>query len=172
LKTLDLLQRVKDIGKSVEDKQGEITVAEVWHLYKHLVMRYEVLETTNILKNYVEFIDFKVVIRIGIKSLQEQVDSIENLMNEYGIPLPERPPIDSKSESMLEIITDRYIFRRIFRGIQSFIPYHASAYIQSTSPKLREFFKKMLTEEISIYDKFVEYGKLRGFEYVPPVYRK
>ncbi|MDD4402319.1 MAG: DUF3231 family protein, partial [Desulfitobacteriaceae bacterium] len=149
-----------------------ITVAEVWHLYKHLIMRYKVLETTKTLKNYVKFSDFKVVIRIGIKGLQEQVDLIENLMNEYGIPLPERPPVDFRSVSILEIITDRYIFRRIFRGIQFFIPFHASAYIQSTTPKLREFFKKMLIEEISIYDKFVEYGKTRGFEYVPPIYKK
>ncbi|MDD4402578.1 MAG: hypothetical protein PHI24_12040, partial [Desulfitobacteriaceae bacterium] len=65
MKSLKLLQRAKDIGKSVEDKQDEITVAEVWHLYKHLIMRYKVLETTKTLKNYVKFSDFKVVIRIG-----------------------------------------------------------------------------------------------------------
>jgi spore coat protein CotF len=172
LKTLDLLQRVKDIGKSTEEKQKEITVAEVWHLYKHLSMRYEVLETTQILKNYVKLLDFRVLINYGINNLQEQVSLIENFMNEYGIPLPERPPIDSKTETKIEIVTDRFIFRRIFRGIQSFIPDHANAYIQSTSPKLRELFKKILINEIYMYDKFVEYGKIRGFEYVPPMYRK
>jgi len=172
LKTLDLLQQLKDLGKSADEKQKEITVVEVWHLYKHLSMRYEVLETTQLLKNFVKLKDFQVVVNQGNKSLQEQIALLENFINEHGIPLPERPPIDSKTESKLEIVTDRYIFRRIFRGIQSFIPDHASAYIQSTSPRLRELFKRMLVSEIDMYDKFLEYGKLRAFIYVPPMYRK
>lgn len=172
MKTLDIYQRIGEINKSTRDKQTEISVSEVWHLYNHLTMRYNVMETTNILRNFARSKDLITILDFGTKVLQSQIGILEKILKEYGIPLPIRPPFDSKSTTITEAITDRYIFRRIFRGIQSFIPYHAFAFIHSTSPKLREKFKTFLIAELDVYDKYIEYGKLKGFELVPPMYTK
>lgn len=172
MKVLELYQRIGEINKSNRDKQAKISVSEVWHLYNHLTMRYNVLETTNILRNYARSKDLKELLDFGANVLQTQIKKLETIMKEYGVPLPIRPAYDSKSLVLVEAITERYIFRRIFRGIQSFIPYHSFAFIHSTSPKLREEFRTFLLAELDIYDKFIEYGKLRGFELVPPMYAK
>lgn len=172
MKTMALYQRISELGKSTRDKQAEITVAEVWHLHRHLTMRYDVLETTNILHSFVKSKDLKLIMGKGKGILLDQIRGLEKLVKEYGIILPVRPPADSKSFSKIEIINDRYVFRRIFRGIQSFIENHAAAYIHSTSPKLREHFKKFLFKELELYDLLMEYGKQKGFLFVPPMYRK
>lgn len=165
------VQKMADFTKSAEEKQKIITVSEVWHLNNHLQMRYDVLETTHILKNYTASQDLVFILEQGVKVLQNQVEMLEALMGEYQIPLPLRPAFDSNSTANIEIVTDRYIFRRVFKGIQSFIPIHATAFTQSTDPRIREIFKSFLYQEIELYDKFMEYGKIKGFDYVPPRYR-
>ncbi len=166
-----MLEKLTDITKSAEEKQKEISVSEVFHLNGHLQMRYDVLETTNILKNFSKSPDLSLILEHGVKVLQKQVDTLEKLMSDYKVALPPRPVFDANTATNIQFFTDRYIFRRIFRGIQSFIPIHATAFIQSTNPKIREEFKKFLNQEIELYDKFVEYGKIKGFEEVPPRYK-
>ncbi len=160
-----------NIGKAVVQKQKEISVSEVWHIQGHLSMRYKVLENTNILKNFAQDPDLNVILDQGVKVLQEQIKTLDGMMKEYGIPFPIKPPYESKSNADIEIFTDRYIFRRILMGIQSFIPIHATAFTQSTLPEIREQFKSFLLQEIDLFDKLVEYGKLKGFEVMPPKYR-
>jgi len=92
-------------------------------------------------------------------------------MMTYGIPLPTRPPKLLQATVNIEAITDRYIFRRIFRGIQSFLPTHTMALMHSTSPKIRELFLNFLIQELKLYDKFIEYGKFKSYEIKPPVYK-
>lgn len=171
MKLPTLYQKISEIGKEPSQKQQEISVSEVWHLHGHLIMRYDVLETTNIIGNYAQSPDLKLLLSKGTTVLEAQVKTLETLMKEYDIPLPERPPYGSKSTANVEIINDRYIFRRIYRGIQSFIPIHAGAFTQSTLPKIREQFKTFLMEEIELFNMLVEYGKIKGFEEVPPKYR-
>lgn len=172
MKTIGLYQRLSELGKSTRDKQTEISVAEVWHLHEHISLRYEVLETTNVLRSFIKSKDLKLTVAKGSKVLQEQIKDLEKLIKEYGINIPARPPFDSKSISRIEVINDRYIFRRIFRGIQSFIEHHTAAFIHSTSPKLREQYRKFLFKELELYDMYMEYGKQKGFLLVPPMYRE
>ncbi|MFA7467675.1 MAG: hypothetical protein WCY82_05350 [Desulfotomaculaceae bacterium] len=82
-----------------------------------------------------------------------------------------RPPKQVKTTSNMEVVTDRFIFRRILRGIQAFLPTHMMAFLHSTSPKIRELFMSFLIEEMKVYDKFMEYGKIKGYEISPPVYK-
>lgn len=168
---LGKIQQVSDIGKSKRDKQREITVSEVWHLWDHLLERYSVINTTQILDNFVEDNDLKYILNHGVKVLQTQASELEKIMGQYGIPLPVRPPAENKSTLEYQLIDDRYIFRRVFRGIQSFVPIHAEAFLSSPSPKIREVFQRFLLEEISLYNKFFEYGKLKAFVHYPPLYR-
>jgi len=46
---IEKIQHVSDIGKSTRDKQKDIFVSEVWHIWDILIERYSVINTTQIL---------------------------------------------------------------------------------------------------------------------------
>lgn len=165
------MQQIADIGKSTKEMQSEVNVSEVWHMWDMLNARYNILELTNIFHNFVDSPDFKLVVTQGINLLNKQVKELEKLMIEYGIPMPQKPPEKSNYTIEVEVITDRFIFTQIYVGIQTFIPIHANAFTQSTSPKIRETYKKLLMDQVDIYDKFYEYGNLNNWINPTPKYR-
>lgn len=164
-------QKISEIGTTVRDKQTLINVSEVWHLWDHLSERYSILNTTTIFRNFARDNDLRIVLDMGVKTLTQQVTDLEAVLGDYGIQLPYRPPTDVVSATQYEAIDDKYIFRRVFRGIQSFVETHAEAFLGSTSPIIRQKFKKFSIEEMDLYDKLIEYGKLKGFTLEPPPYR-
>lgn len=171
MKILKYIQQITELGMSTRDKQRNINVSEVYHLWNHLILRYNVIHLTNLLESCVNDADLMLVLKNGINTLEKDVKILEKEMLVYGIPLPVRPPKQVQTTSNLEEISDRYIFRRILRGIQAFLPTHTMAFIHSTSPKIRELFMSFLIEEMKLYDKFIEYGKLKGYEIKPPLYK-
>lgn len=171
MKILSFVRSIAEFGKTTKEKQRNINVSEVFHLWNHLIQRYNVIYITNILENYAKDGDLKLVLKVGKVTLGKHVMLLENEMTTYGIPLPIRPPKQIQITAKLEEISDRYIFRRILRGIQSFLPTHTMAFIHSTSPKIREQFKTFMIQEMDLYDKFIEYGKVKGYEINPPAYK-
>ncbi|KJS88265.1 MAG: hypothetical protein JM58_01525 [Peptococcaceae bacterium BICA1-8] len=171
MKIFEQFQKIAEVGMSTRDKQKTINVSEVFHLWNHLVQRYNVLYITNILESFARDEDLKLILISGKNSLDNHIKILEKEMLEYGIPLPNRPPKQTQSTSDLEEISDRHIYRRITRGIQSFLPTHTMAFIHSTSPKIRELFMSFLIEEMKIYDKLLEYGKVKGYIIFPPIYK-
>ncbi|KJS15577.1 MAG: hypothetical protein VR69_12280 [Peptococcaceae bacterium BRH_c4b] len=171
MRILEQIEKIADFGQSRIELQKEITTIEAWHLWDYVVSRYDIIETTQVLKNFARDPDLKVVLAQGIKALNQQVQQLEELMSTYGIPLPNRPPATSDSPLNVEVLTDEYIFRRVLGGIQNYIPSHAMAMIHATSPKLREEFMTFLLEEIKMYDKFLVYGQFKGWTTEPPAYR-
>lgn len=171
MKITEQIQKIAELGMTTRDKQRNINVSEVFHLWNHLVQRYSVLQVTDILEAFTKDEDLKLIIIIGRKTLDKNIAILEKEMLEYGIPLPLRQPKQTQITINIDAISDRYIFRRIMRGIQAFLPTHTMAIVHSTSPKLRELFMSFLIEEMKIYDKILEYGKIKGYEIPPPVYR-
>jgi spore coat protein CotF len=115
--------------------------------------------------------DLRLILKYGKNTLGKHIDILEKKMTEFAIPLPLRPPKQTQNTVNLEVTSDRYIFRRVLRGIQSFLPTHSMAVIHSTSPVIRDLFLSFLNEEMKLYDKLVEYGKLKGYILEPPVYK-
>lgn len=171
MEILQLLENIIDIGKSPQLLQKEMNILEVSHLWTELTSRYYVIEETQILLNYVEDADLKVVMELGIKRLNKQINQLEKWMKNYAIASPNRPSAVLNDVVKPELISDRYIFQRIFSGIQAFLNVHIDAFKESPSPKLREVFKDYLIEEINIYDKVYEYGKLKNWVSEPPAFR-
>jgi hypothetical protein len=156
---------------STMDRQKNINVSEVFHLWNHLVQRYDIIFLTNLLEHFARDKDLKIILEVGNKTLGQHITVLEKEMMAYGIPMPQRPPKRVQTTSSLEQINDRYIFRRILRGIQSFLPTHTAAFVHSTSPKIRELFMTFLIDEMKLYDKLMEYGKIKGYEIIPPIYK-
>jgi len=57
------------------------------------------------------------------------------------------------------------------RGVQSWLPTMLIAFENSTTPPIRKMFKKMLKEEINVYDNFFAYGQLKGWVSDSPSFR-
>lgn len=171
MKTLKYLGKIREINKSLRDKQRLLNVSEVYHLWNHLMQRYHVIYITNLYKNFVKDGDLKLVLEFGSNVLTKHIGVLEQELLNYGIPLPVRPPKQTQRIENLELVPDRLIYRRILRGIQAFLPIHAMAVIHSTSPKIRDLFMSFMNEEMKIYDKYLEYGKIKGYMIKPPVYR-
>lgn len=171
MKLLKYMKKITEQSLSIRDKQKDICVSDVFHLWNHLVQRYNVLHLTNFLEAFASDADLKLILSMGKKTLGEHVSSLEKEMLTYGIPLPYRHPEQTRPVSNMEIITDRYIYRRVLRGIQSFLPTHLMAYIHTTCPNIRELFLTFLVQELELYDKFVEYGRFKSYLVMPPNYK-
>ncbi|MCW3491642.1 DUF3231 family protein [Dethiobacter alkaliphilus] len=165
------LQKINELTMTTQEKQANINVSEVFHLWNHLVQRYGIINNSNMLSVFAKDDELKLILKLGQKTLDSNITLLEKEMNNYAIPLPNRPPKLAQTKVSSELISDRYIFRRIFRGIQSVLFTHTLAFTHSTSPKIRELFMSFLIEEMKIYDKFMEYGKIKGYEIKPPTYR-
>lgn len=63
MKILQLLESIIDTGKAPQLLQREINVLEVSNLWLELAYRYDVMEETQILLNYVEDADLKAVLQ-------------------------------------------------------------------------------------------------------------
>ena len=171
MKLLKYMKKITEQTLSNGDRQKVICVSDVFHLWNHLVQRYNVLHLTNFLEAFASDADLKLILTLGKKTLGEHVSKLEQEMLAYGIPLPYRHPKQTKPTYNVAAITDRYIYRRILRGMQSFLPTHVAAYIHSISPDIRELFLTFLIQELELYDKFIEFGKFKSYIITPPSYK-
>jgi hypothetical protein len=171
MKIFRSIGKISELGKSSRDKQRTINVSEVYHLWNQLMQRYSVIHVTNLLETFVKDNDLKLILDMGNKVLGNHVNILEKELLNYGIPLPLRPPKQTLKTVNSELISDRQVYRRILRGIQAFLPVHTMAFIHSTSPKIRDLFMSFMTEEMKIYDKYLEYGKAKEYLLKPPMYR-
>lgn len=171
MEILKYIGKISEMNKSLSDKQRTINVSEVYHLWNHLMQRYNVIFITSLLNSFVKDNDLKLVLDSGNKTLTKHIKLLEKELLNYGIPLPLRPPKQPQETVDTELISDRQIYRRILRGIQAFLPVHTMAFIHSTSPKLRDLFMSFMGEEMKIYDEYLEYGKIKNYLIRPPIYR-
>lgn len=171
MKILEQLHNIGDIGKSTKELQSELSTTEAWHIWDMLRSRYDVINQTNILVNFVIDKDFKAVLNLGIKELNTQVNKLEKITQKYGITVPGKNAVPPNITISVSEIDDQFVYRFIIQGIQAFLQIHLSSFIQSTNPALRQVFKEFFIDEIETYDKFIEYGKLKNWISLPPTYR-
>lgn len=93
-------------------------------------------------------------------------------MTYFGIPMPNKPSGITTSDYNTELLEDDYMFRIILIGIQGASMMHAQAVKQCTyNDRIRNTFKKLLLEEISLQDRFIKFGKTKGWLNPVPTYR-
>ena len=140
MKLFRQLQKMKELRMSTKDKQRTINVSEAFHLWSHLMQRHSVLHITETLEPFVKDGDFKIILKFGKRALNRDIKILEKEIAAYGVPLPLRPPKQTKVTEIADPFTDRYIYRRILRGIQGFLPTHTTAFMHSILQKLENFF--------------------------------
>ncbi len=168
---MDKLQKIANIGKSTKEKQSVISVVEVFYVWDILVTKLDIMEAVQIFQNMIEDDDLKFVNRQVANTLSSGIMDMERIMRDYDLPFPPRPPAAVNSTVRLENITDRDIFQMLYEAIQAFFPILGIGFMQSTTPDVRKAIKEHLLITIEMQEILVEYGKLKNFLYMPPVYR-
>ncbi|MGQ9498530.1 MAG: DUF3231 family protein [Desulfotomaculales bacterium] len=158
------------IGRADKAEPPSVDVLEAGAIWEELVARYDIIQLTQLLQNFIHDTDLRYIMSRGLFAvLEKQVNVLENEMNRLQIPLPERPPKSVNTPSTSGIFQDEFIFTLVFVGIQHMLDRHVS-HIRSitTSDRLRKIFIDFMREELEICDKMVKYGKLKGWLRVPP----
>lgn len=171
MKIMRLSERIGYIGKSKREKQQMISIAEAYSLWKGLVFRYDSVGITRINYEFVKDADLKLIVKDGIQVLEEQIVFLENMMREFLVPMPSKPPAYANICADINALTDRVIFRDIFNGMQNAMFEHISSFQRSRSSIFREVFRKFLIQEMELYDRYYEYGKLKAYLNETPSFR-
>ena len=159
------------VMKKVGSNQGgtqTLHAGEIYSLWEELAARYVSKEKTQLFTQFVEDPDFKIVINTGLRTIEEQINKLERIIEKYSVQAMERPPINVNVDSNISALTDEFIYVEIINGSQKFLDMHTRAYRGSHNDELRELYKKFIIEEIDVYDGLVTYGKIKGWLSKPP----
>ncbi|MEL7564922.1 MAG: DUF3231 family protein [Dehalobacterium sp.] len=176
LEELETYETLQDFGLSKEwiekefdykgaksERQAQLTIMEAAQLWGRLAGRYDTIEFTRYMADLANGPDLRSAITIGVNMLKKHALELEKMAQDYAVPLPAKPPEAEVSTNPIDAIPDRYIFRNIIKGVQSWLPVMMIAFENCTTPAIRKRFKNMLTEEINVYDNFFAYGQLKGW---------
>jgi hypothetical protein len=148
-----------------------LTLTEAFHLWDHLTQRYDQLQMTDLFSGIVHDPDFKLLLTQGLSSLTGQTKLLEQELIKYGVPLPGRPPFSIEISIDPESFKDSFMFSNIFTGIVEAIDMHMRAVIETIkNDALRDLFLQFLKEEVDMFDKFLKYGKAKGWAKVTPIF--
>lgn len=156
-----------------EGNKEFLDAGEAFHLWDHLTSRYDNIEKTQLYQNFAHDVDLKVILLMGLqRTLEKQVNMLENEVNKFGIALPPQPPKSVSTTEGKDMYEDRKMFRDVFTGMQYMIELHATALRQSTTnDRLRKIYIKLLDDELSSIDTWVKYGKTKGWLRPVPMYK-
>ena len=171
MKIMRLSEKLGYAGKSNRQKQKMITLGEAYSLWSLTGYRYDALITSKTLYQLTKDTDLRIIVKRGINVLQSQEDTLEKLMKEFLIPMPDKPPEYANIAVDNNTVTDKYIFREIYSGMSNTMFKHISNYQRAHGSYLREVFRRFLMQEMDLYDEFYEYGKLKGYLYEEPTFR-
>ena len=165
-------QEISQIGKSIREKQKNISVIEVFYTWDILTSKYDLTESTEKFMHYADDAGLKLVMGQILKLIRQGITTCENLLEEYGVPFPPRPPEVTKGATEIESITNNYIYNSSFDGLQMIIPVLTTAYMLSTSPQVRGDFRNILDDHLNVYSEVLEYGKLKDYIQDAPIYMR
>jgi len=166
----EIEQRFK-LSKSRRDQQRFFTTLEVGYIWSTLTARYQTLDTTRVFLGAVRDTDLKFILQQGEKFLLKEIERLEKVSVEIGIPTTEKPPENPLSVFDTELFTDKYIYQHTLAGMQSFLIALTVAFTHANSPMIRTLFQEFLTEELKLTSNFMDYGILKSWVSTPPAYR-
>lgn len=148
-----------------------LSLTEAFHLWDHLAQRYDQIQMTELFSGVAHDPDLKLVLERGLTTLKGQAKLLEQQLLTHGVPLPERPPSSIEITIDPETLKDSFMYSNIFTGIVESIDLHMRAVVETIkNDALRKLFLQLLKEEINMFDKFLKYGKAKGWTKVAPIY--
>jgi hypothetical protein len=165
---------IPPLYKQVPPENKEtLDAGEAYQLWDHLAARYDTIEKTQKYQNFTHDVEFKALLKLGLQTvLEKQANELELECGKFAIILPSRPPKTISTNEGMDLYDDELIFRDIFTGMQFIMELHATALKQTTTnDRLRKIYRKLLDEELSALDKWIRYGKGKGWLRPIPMFK-
>ncbi|MHB1127606.1 MAG: DUF3231 family protein [Bacillota bacterium] len=108
-----------------KDASELIDVGEAYHLWDHLVFRYQNITQTTIYSKMTHDGDFKLFLKKGLDILTDQRKFLEKGIKYFGLEFPKGPPEDTMPIQNTEILEDNFMYRNVLQGMESAILVHA-----------------------------------------------
>jgi len=151
--------------------EEQLSTSEAFHIWDHISMRYEQIELIGLFSNFAHDTEFKVILDHGLYIFNKQVNHLEQLALKLNIPLPNRPTLPVMSPIDPETIKDKFMYRNILSWELASLDTHVRAIIETIrNDTLRKLWNDHLNAELEYYDKYLKYGKLKGWTRVVPIY--
>jgi len=165
-------QEVAPAYKTTKPERNElISTSEAYHIWRNISDRYIQSQLTEFFLGFAHDLEFKAILTSGAKVLSKQIKLMESQALNFEVQLPERPPASLTTPIDPENLVDRFMYQIIFKGIDDSIDLHIRAVIATVrNDSLRKIFLDNFNDEFNIHDKFIKYGKMKGWALVPPVY--
>jgi len=151
--------------------EEQLSTSEAFHIWNHISMRYEQIELIGLFTNFAHDTEFKVILDHGLYIFNKQVNHLEQLALKLNIPLSNRPTLPVMSPIDPETTKDKFMYRNILSAELASLDNHVLAIIETIrNDTLRKLWNEHLNAELEYYDKYLKYGKLKGWSRVVPIY--
>lgn len=156
---------------AVPHQEELLSTSEAFHIWDHVSLRYEQIELISIYTNFAHDTEFKVILQHGLYVFNKQVSHLEQLALKLNVPLPSRPAIMEMSPIDPETIKDKFMYRNILSWELTSLDNHVRAIIETIrNDSMRKLWSDILSVELEYYDKYLKYGKMKGWTRVVPIY--
>lgn len=154
-------------------EKEDLSTSEAGHLWELLNLRYDQLQLTRIFLGFVHDEDLEIILQRGASKLKNQIGTLEEKAANFEMPLPEKPPASEQATIDPEIMEDKFVYRIILKGAQDAIDTHIRAVVETVrNDNIRDLFFQLYNKEVELYNDFIRYGKMKGWAYIAPRYRK
>lgn len=171
MKIKEITEKLGNVGKNKKSTQSSISISEAHYLLITVISRYDAYHLTNILEPQVKDEELKRIVQKGLGLLEQQINTLEKLLNEFNIPMPDKPPENVNLSVPISTINDKTIFRLIHTGMKTSLMTYLNVFRQSPMSYIRESLRGLLNKEMEAYDMFYEYGKLKAYLHESPPFR-
>ena len=156
---------------ALPQKNELLSTAEAFHIWDHINIRYEQIEMLGLFLNFAHDIEFKVILQHGIYIINKQVSKLEQLALTLNVPLPNRPPQPIATTIDPETIQDKLMYNIILGWVLNALDSHVRAIIETIrNDSLRKIWTDIYSTELEYYDKYLKYGKMKGWTKPVPIY--
>ena len=157
------------VGQANTANKPKLAAGELYLLWDNLTIRYDIIELLQIYQNFAHDPDFKNLLAGDINTWEKQIDLIEQHMNKYKLPMPERPPKSTSFKAETSVVKDEYLFRRLFTLAQDVLDLCIrSLRAFAINDELREMFEDFFRKKLHMFDELCRYGKVKGWFQIPP----
>lgn len=152
-------------------QKEQLSTSEAFHIWDHINLRYEQIERIGLFMNFAHDTEFKVIFQHGLYIFNKQVNQLEQIALKLNVPLQNRPTLPVMSPIDPETIQDKFMYHNILSWELTSLDTHVRAIIETIrNDSLRKLWNELLNAELDYYDKYLKYGKMKGWTRVVPIY--
>lgn len=156
---------------AVPHQREQLSTSEAFHIWDHINLRYEQIELIGIFMSFAHDTEFKAILQHGSYIFTNEVAQIEKLALKYNVALPNQPGLPVTSPIDPETIKDQFMYRNLLSWELNALDNHVRAIIETIrNDPLRKLWSELLSTELNYYDKYLKYGKMKGWTRLVPIY--